>query len=210
MTIKHCLHHVLYSQKCSGKINSSFPFILQSENGDAYRERGISLSYFKNLIFLSLLILSVSTLWTGCQELFHIPPAEAYVDAGVKDFIPYRVYPTQVENTTSSRRDRRMHPTKTVYQLTYLAADGSGYQWTMKVRSRAAGQKLIAEGRMESRRILKLADKRTFVPALPDETAQSYTAAQQKRCLFLIIPAAVYILLYLILSLFFWMRRRQR
>lgn len=167
------------------------------------------MSNFKNLIFLSLLILAAATLWTGWQNLSDIPPAEAYVDAGVKDFIPYRVYPTQVENTTSNRRDRRMHPTKTVYKLSYLATDGSGYQWSTEVLSKSAGQKLITEGQVESRRILKLPSKRTFVPALPDETAQSYTAAQQKRYLFLVVPAAAYILLYIVVSLFFWMRRRQ-
>ncbi len=162
----------------------------------------------KNAIFLGLLALSIAALLIGGWRFSTVPPADAYIDAGVKDFIPYRVFPTQVKNTSASSRERRMHPTKTVYKLTYRATDGSGYQWSIEVPAESIGEQRITEGKVEARRILKLPSQKTFVPAAPDETAQSYTAALQKRHILFMIPFALYIVIYIIVAVFLFFRKR--
>lgn len=166
------------------------------------------MSKLKTTFFPFLLFLSIVSLSIGCWRLYNIPPADAYVDAGVRDFIPYRVYATQVKNTSSSSRERRMHPTKRVYQLSYLATDGSGYQWSTKVAAESIGEKIIQEGKVESRRILKLPEEKKFVPVAPEETAQSYTATLRKHATLWIAPAAVYIVLYLLVTLVLFFRKR--
>ena len=72
-----------------------------------------------------LLILSAASLYAAMQGISKVRPAEDYEDQGVRSFEPYAVYPVQVENTGAVGRDRRMHPTKTVYKVDYRATDGS-------------------------------------------------------------------------------------
>lgn len=161
----------------------------------------------KNIFFVSLFFLSIAVVLFGGWKFMDIPPAHAYVDAGVRDFIPTQVFPTQVKNTSGSSRDRRMHPTKTVYKLTYRATDGSGYQWSTEVTAKSIGKQMLAEGKIESRRVLKLPQEKTFVPVQPNQDAQSYTKSLQKRHLLLIAPFAAYIVIYIIVSIFLFFRK---
>ena len=47
---------------------------------------------------------------------------------GVHTFVPEEVYPVQRENHATGRQ-KRNHPTTTVYIVRYRAEDGSGYQY---------------------------------------------------------------------------------
>lgn len=84
--------------------------------------------------------------YAAMQGLSELRPAEDYEGRGVRAFEPYEVYPIQVENTEASGRDRRMHPTKTVYMVNYWATDGSGYEWSEEAYSKDHGQRAVEAG----------------------------------------------------------------
>ena len=103
----------------------------------------------RSIAFLAgvlLLILSAASLYVAMGALSDLRPAEDYEDRGVLTFRPYEVYPVRVENTGASGRDRRMHPTKTVYMFNYRATDGSGYEWSEEAYSKDHGQRAVEAG----------------------------------------------------------------
>lgn len=91
-----------------------------------------------------LLVLASACLCTAGKELHSLRPATVYEDDGIHTFYPYRVLPTPVKNTSSSGRDLRMNPTKTVYVVHYAANDRSGYQWSEQTSSKSSGQRIVA------------------------------------------------------------------
>jgi len=161
------------------------------------------MSKFKSIVFmvsLMLLILSVTMGYFSFKDLSAIVPADSYEDKGVYTFAPYRVLPVQVKNTSSSGRNQRMNPTKTIYKVYYRATDGSGYQWTKRAINRKSGQKIVDAKTTVKRRVLSITTKRTYITVEPDQTAESYTAGLQQRYIIILILAGAYILLYVVVG----------
>ena len=77
---------------------------------------------------IMLLIGAALCLYFSLRNLSSIRPASAYEDMGVHTFVPEEVYPVQRENHATGRQ-KRNHPTTTVYIVRYRAEDGSGYQY---------------------------------------------------------------------------------
>ena len=157
-----------------------------------------------------LLILSAASLYAAMQGISKVRPAEDYEDQGVRSFEPYAVYPVQVENTGASGRDRRMHPTKTVYKVDYRATDGSGYKWSNEAFSKDHGQRVVEAGDTVKRRVLSIPSDGTYITVEPEQTAGSYTEGLQGKYNRIIGLSTLYILFYLIALILVKLVRRLR
>ncbi|MCI9001352.1 MAG: hypothetical protein HFG03_00790 [Oscillibacter sp.] len=156
----------------------------------------------RSIAFLAgvlLLILSAVFLYVAMGALSDLRPAEDYEDRGVLTFRPYEVYPVQVENTGASGRDRRMHPTKTVYMVYYRAADGSGYKWSDKAYSRDHGRQVVEAGETVRRRVLSIPSDGTYITVEPEQTAESYTKGLWEKYTQIVGMATLYIVFYIII-----------
>ena len=142
-----------------------------------------------------LLILAAVCLYTAGKELHQIRPADAYEDEGVRTFLPRRVFPMTVENTGTGR-DKRLHPTKTVYVVEHLANDGSGYKWSLEVSSKGSGQRIVALGEPVERRVLMIPGENGYITVEPEETAESYTAGLERRFRTIVLLSGGYLVLY--------------
>ena len=144
-----------------------------------------------------LFVLSAVTIYLSIQELSDIRPAGDYEDQGVYTFLPYDVQFIQVKNTSASSRDRRMHPTTTVYMVLYRDTSGAGYRWQERTPAPELGEKTVEAGQTVARRVLSIPSSRTYITVEPEQSAQSYTdGLRQKYSLFLGLSVA-YILFYL-------------
>ena len=143
-----------------------------------------------------LLILSAASLYAAMGGLSELRLAEDYEDQGVRSFEPYAVYPVQVENTGASGRDRRMHPTKTVYMVYYRATDGSGYKWSDEALTRDLGEGIVAAGKTVKRRVLSIPSDGTYITVEPDQTAGSYTEGLRQKYTTILVLAGAHVLLY--------------
>ena len=157
-----------------------------------------------------LLILSAASLYAAMQGISKVRPAEDYEDQGVRSFEPYAVYPVQVENTGAVGRDRRMHPTKTVYKVDYRATDGSGYKWSNEAFSKDHGQRVVEAGDTVERRVLSIPSDGTYITVEPEQTAGSYTEGLQGKYNRIIGLSTLYILFYLIALILVKLVRRLR
>lgn len=100
------------------------------------------------------------------------------------------------EVISSSGRDRRMNPTKTIYKVYYRATDGSGYQWSEQAITRELGQEIVDAGDAVERRVLVIPTDRSYITVEPDQTAESYTAGLRQRYITTLVLAGAYVLLY--------------
>lgn len=156
----------------------------------------------KALIFtagMMLFILSAVLLALSLSYLSDMLPAEEYEDRGVHTFIPYEVYPVQVENTSAIGRARRMNPTKTVYKVYYFDGSGEGYQWSEEVFSREQGQAIIDAVETAERRVLSIPSDGTYITVEPWESVESYAAGQKGKYVLILGASGAYLVLYLIL-----------
>lgn len=110
-----------------------------------------------------LFVLSAVTIYLSIQELSDIRPAGDYEDQGVYTFLPYDVQFIQVKNTSASSRDRRMHPTTTVYMVLYRDTSGAGYRWQERTPAPELGQKTVKAGQTVARRVLTIPSSRTYI-----------------------------------------------
>ena len=103
----------------------------------------------KSILFAAgilLLIGAAACLYLGLRGLAGVRAAAAYVDQGVHTFVPSAVYPVQVENHATGR-DKRNHPTRTVYMVAYRATDGSGYTYRSAAGAAAqTARQIVAAG----------------------------------------------------------------
>ena len=143
-----------------------------------------------------LFVLSAVTIYLSIQELSDIRPAGDYEDQGVYTFLPYDVQSIQVKNTSASSRDRRMHPTTTVYMVLYRDTSGAGYRWQERTPAPELGQKTVKAGQTVARRVLTIPSSRTYITVEPDQTAESYTTGLRKKYITALVLAGVYVLLY--------------
>ena len=146
-----------------------------------------------------LLILSAASLYVAMRDISKVRPAEDYEDQGVRSFEPYAVYPVQVQNTSTSSRDRRMNPTKTVYMVYYLATDGSGYKWSDEALTRDLGEDIVEAGETVERRVLEIPADRSYITVEPEQTAESYAEGLRGKYTRIIGLSTLYILFYLII-----------
>ena len=114
----------------------------------------------------------------------------------------YHHYKILDTNILIDGRDKRNHPTRTVYLVAYRATDGSGY--TYRSAAGAAEQtarQIVAAGEPVTRRVLSVPQDGVSVTVEADQTAQSYVAGQRKTygamagasLAYLLIWAAVHI-----------------
>ncbi len=162
------------------------------------------------MIFLSLFVLAAIAAYRSIQNLSALLPADSYKDEGVHTFSPYQVLPIQVKNTSTSRRGRRINRTKTIYKIYYKATDGSGYQWSDETPAKTIGQKAVDAKATVRRRVLRIPANRTYITVEPGLTPESYTAGQKKKNLQILGISTAYILLYLPICLFLYIRRRKQ
>lgn len=157
-----------------------------------------------------LLILSAASLYAAMGGLSELRLAEDYEDQGVRSFEPYAVYPVQVENTGASGRDRRMHPTKTVYMVYYRATDGSGYKWSDEALTRDLGEGIVAAGKTVKRRVLSIPSDGTYITVGPEQSAGSYVESLRGRYTRIVGLSTLYILFYAAVLFFTKLARRLR
>ncbi len=153
-------------------------------------------SKLKNILATIGLMLCVSTFClagVSAYNYFNQEPADTYIDEGIHEFKPYTVSPIQVKNTSSSGRDRRLNPTKTVYMVFYRVTDGNGYQWSTEVSSKSDGQKIVTQGEIVERRVLSIVDEGTYITIEPEYTAESYVSRNKTRYVVIFSVSVVYL-----------------
>ena len=91
----------------------------------------------KIIYYLSIigLLVSLAFLCLGIKGISGVHQASEYTDEGVYTFVPYHVSAITVENT-STGRDKRIHPTKTIYAVYYHTLEKSVYQWKVETGNR--------------------------------------------------------------------------
>ena len=159
----------------------------------------VCMSKLKSIVFVAgvmLLILAAAVGYLSIEELFTMPSADSYTDRGVYTFVPYEVASEQVKNTSADSRERRMHPTKTVYIVCYRDVSGSGYRWKERAITPEMGQAVVDVGATVERRVLSIPDRGTYITVAPDQTAESYTAGLRRKYIVTLSLSVVYFLLY--------------
>lgn len=159
---------------------------------------------------LWLLLLAAAVIFVAGRQMLAIRPAGSYEDAGVHSFLAYRVLPRQVPNTGATGRYRRMNPTRTVYEVHYLATDGSGYQCSEQVMFRDLGQDMVDAEVETERRVLRIPADGTYITVGADQTAESYTAGLRQKYVWALVPSGAYILLYLLVKIVFLVKRNKK
>lgn len=130
-------------------------------------------------------------------NLSSIRPASAYEDLGVHTFVPEEVYPVQRENHATGRQ-KRNHPTTTVYIVRYRAEDESGYQYKYESGSvESTAQNILEAGEPIERRVLSIRDENGYITSDADETAQTYEARQKHTYWTIAGVSAAYLLVWL-------------
>ena len=167
----------------------------------------------KSIVFVAgvmLLILAAAVGYLSIKELSAMLPADGYKDRGVYTFIPYEVASEQVKNTSADSRDRRMHPTKTVYIVCYRDIGGSGYRWKERAITPEMGQAVVDVGATVERRVLSIPDRGTYITVEPDQTAESYTAGLRRKYIVTLSLSVVYFLLYAAAWCLIWRKNRKK
>ena len=157
-----------------------------------------------------LLILAAVVGYLSIEELSAMLPADSYEDRGVYTFIPCEVASEQVKNTNADSRDRRMHPTETVYTVCYRDIGGSGYRWKERTITAEMGQAAVDAGTAVKRRVLSIPDRGTYITVEPDQTAESYAAGLRQTYIVTLSLSAVYVLLYATAWYLIWHNDRKK
>lgn len=152
----------------------------------------------------------------GAMPLFQLaepvlyPPASAYDDMGVHTFVPEEVYPVQRENHATGRQ-KRNHPTTTVYIVRYRAEDGSGYQYKYESGSvESTAQSILEADEPIERRVLSIPDEDGYITIGADETAQTYETRQKRTYWTIAGVSAAYLLVWLAVNGLLLYKRRKR
>lgn len=165
-----------------------------------------NLKLIGSVISMLLLILSLALGYVSWTKLAAVRDSGEYEDAGVMTFTPYQVLPAQVKKT-STGRDKRLNPTKTVYLIYYKADNNSGYEWTKQVSTSSEGERIVTSGVKVKRRLLRISAEGTYLTVEPQQTAKSYTTGLRQRYMLMLGAAAVYIAGY---SLVFFILHKRK
>ncbi|HJC24660.1 MAG TPA: hypothetical protein H9761_13300 [Candidatus Eisenbergiella merdavium] len=143
------------------------------------------------------LVLSMAFLYVGVKGIVTVRPASSYEDMGVHTFYPYQALPTSVENT-STGRDKRLNPTKTVYVIDYKTLDGSGYQWHVNTgNSKSEANRILAAGESVERRVLSIKETGKYITVEAELTADTYVEGQKQRYFWMVGLSGGYLVLCL-------------
>lgn len=157
------------------------------------------LKFIASFVGLMLIILAASTTYISAKELLGILPAESYEDKGVYTFKPNKLLPVQVKNTSSSGRDRRLYPTKTIYKVYYKSVNNSGYEWSKETRVKSEGEDILNAGIPVDRRVLSIKGESKYITVKPQDSAKSYTEKMQQKYMLILAISLVYITVYITL-----------
>ena len=112
-----------------------------------------------------------------------------------------------MENT-STGRDKRLNPTKTVYVVYYQATDASGYQWQVETgNSKSEANRILAEGEHVERRVLSIRDSRKYITVEAGQTADTYTAVQKQKYLLMAGLSVGYLVISLTVWVVVWWKK---
>ena len=143
------------------------------------------------------LVLSMAFLYVGVKGIVTVRSASGYEDMGVHTFYPYQALPTSVENT-STGRDKRLNPTKTVYVIDYKTLDGSGYQWYVNTgNSKSEANRILAAGESVERRVLSIKETGKYITVGAELTADTYVEGQKQRYFWMVGLSGGYLVLCL-------------
>ena len=132
---------------------------------------------------IMLLIGAALCLYFSLQNLSSIRPASAYEDMGVHTFMPEEVYPVQRENHATGRQ-KRNHPTTTVYIVRYRAEDGSGYQYKYESGSvESTAQNILKTGDPIERRVLSISGEDGYITIDADENSADLRSSAEAHLL---------------------------
>lgn len=154
---------------------------------------------FWKILSIMFLLVAVIGAGMGIRNMAAIRPASDYEDKGVYEFIPYRVLPAQRENTGAVGRQRRLHPTKTVYVLHYKAQGHSSYRYKLDTAGEYTARQMLAEKKSVARRVLAIRSTNRYITVEPELTAETYTRNQQYKYIWIIgcsLPYIVYFAVY--------------
>ena len=156
-----------------------------------------------------LLIGAALCLYFSLRNLSSIRPASAYEDMGVHTFVPEEVYPVQRENHATGRQ-KRNHPTTTVYIVLYRAEDGSGYQYKYESGSvESTAQNILKTGNPIERRVLSISGEDGYITIDAYETAQTYEARQKRTYRTIAGVSAAYLLVWIAVNGLLLYKRRK-
>lgn len=154
-------------------------------------------------VSIVLLVIAVVGAGMGMKQMSEIRPADAYIDKGVYEFVPYKVFSVRRENSGAIARERRRHPTKIVYVLQYRAVKHSGYKWDVDTAGEYTAKQQLAEKQSVQRRVLSIKDTNRYLTVETELTAESYTNQLRYRYVWIIGCSILYIVFFA-----FWIRKR--
>lgn len=151
---------------------------------------------FWKIVSIILLLVAIIGAGTGIRNMADIRLASDYEDKGVYEFIPYRVLPAQRENTGAVGRQRRLHPTKTVYVLHYKALGHPSYSYKLDTAGEYTAKQMLAEKKSVLRRVLAIKATKRYITVEPELTAETYTRNQQYKYIWIIGCSLLYIVCF--------------
>lgn len=159
--------------------------------------------------FVMALLFAGTVFYYAFKYSGEVLSASDYEDKGVYTFMPYRVVPERVQNTTGTSRDRRMHPYKTVYRVHYKTTERSGYKYKVDTAGTGTGKNIIDEGKTIDRRVLVIKKTKRYITVEPNENAESFTSGQSTWYTLMMILSGGFILLSAGGAGFFYMRHKK-
>lgn len=146
-------------------------------------------------IGVMLLAAAAGSLYISILDILAIRPVYDYVDDGVYTFVPAEFYPIQVNNNATGRQ-KRNHPTKTVYVVSYHAK-GSYYKYKYHSGSvESTARRILEEGATVERRVLRVPKENVYITVGAHETAESHAAGEKKKYLVIAACSSIYLIAF--------------
>ena len=167
----------LWKRRAGSADGTGQPSFASPKRTGAWREK---LAGIVRVVGVIGLVLSMAFLYVGVKGIVTVRPASSYEDMDVHTFSPYRVLPVSVENT-STGRDKRLNPKKTVYVVYYQTLDGTGYHWEVDTGSKSEANRILAAGESVERRGLSIKETGKYITVGAELTADTYVEGQKQR-----------------------------
>ena len=167
----------LWKRRTGSADGTGQPSFASPKRTGAWREK---LTGIIRVVGVIELVLSMAFLYLGVKGIATVRPASGYEDMGVHTFSPYQVLPVSVENT-STGRDKRLNPKKTVYVVYYQALDGTGYRWEVDTGSKSEANRILAAGENVERRVLSIKETGKYIIVGAELTADTYVEGQKQQ-----------------------------
>ena len=184
----------LWKRRAGSADGSGQPSFASPKRAGAWKEK---LTGIVRVVGVIGLVLSMAFLYVGVKGLVTVRPASSYEDMDVHTFSPYRVLPVSVENT-STGRDKRLNPKKTVYVVYYQTLDGTGYRWEADTSSKSEANQILAAGESVKRRVLSIKETGKYITVGTELTADTYVEGQKQRYFWMAGLSGGYLVLCLV------------